>query len=64
VRKPPQAFIDMQMSIKDAKDHLLAMSQLLTSWNECNQAARTHLATAAEWETEKTAKTKRTRALG
>jgi len=60
MRKPSQAFLDMQMSIKDAKDHLLAMSELLASWKQCNQGARTHLTTAAEWETEKTAKTKRT----
>jgi hypothetical protein len=60
MRKPSQSFLDMQTSIKDAKDHLLAMSQLLTSWQQSNEAARARLPTAAEWELKKTAKTKRT----
>jgi hypothetical protein len=60
MRKPSQPFLDMQTSIKDAKDHLLAMSQLLVSWKQCNQAARVHLATAAEWQIENVANTAKT----
>ncbi len=64
MRQPSQVFLDMQIHIKDAKDHLRAMSQLITSWQESNDAARVHLATAAEWEPATTAKTERPVARG
>jgi hypothetical protein len=50
VRKASQAFIDMQANIKQARVHLYALSKLVADWREFNEAATTHLVSAAKWE--------------
>ncbi len=52
MRNPSQDFLEIQANIKQAKAHLLAMSQLLSCWKEFNEGAINYLATAAKWENE------------